>query len=240
MPREVFSESNNTQIKYFSQNKITHLIHLASAGVVDSKCSFFNNVDFNIFESHRLIASAIKSGCSNVIVTGTCFEYGLTGNSNLFLDVHDELQPVGYHAISKAVSFHQFERKYSSEKVNFSYLRLFQVYGKHEHQSRLYPSLVSAAKSNLDFPMSSGVQIRDFIHIDKVCDAIYNAQRNDNGWEVHNICSGIPRTVYEFAEEQWQKLEAKGKLLPGKISHKQSALHRIVGKPSTLLSDKLF
>ena len=100
----------------------------------------------------------------------------------MFLDVSDELQPVGYYAMSKAAVF--IALQFQNLDINFSYLRLFHVYGSNEHHSRLYPSLCKAALTGKDFPMSSGEQIRDFIHIDDVCKSIDKAIDLNIGWNV--------------------------------------------------------
>ena len=233
-PRYLFDLTIEEQCDYLSQNKVSCLIHLAAAGVTNSRSSFYDNFQFNVIKSNQLIDSALKVGCTNFIVAGSCFEYGLTGNTVQFLDVGDQLMPVGYHAISKAALFLYLKTKFEKLRLNFSYLRLFQVYGQNEHQSRLYPSLYKAAITGQDFPMSSGEQIRDFIHVDDVCKTIDKAIDLNIGWNVQNVCMGIPLSVLEFAQLQWKSLNAKGQLLPGKIHQKQSTLLRLVGKKTII------
>lgn len=234
VPRSFFSLTNKEQCENFKRNHISCLIHLAAAGVIDSKVSFADVVKFNVFETIKCINSALEAGCKNFVVIGSCYEYGLTGNSKKFLDVGDQLQPVGYYAMSKAATFVALQDQFQYLNINFSYLRLFHVYGHNEHHSRLYPSLCKAALNGEDFPMSSGEQIRDFIHVDDVCKIIDKAIDLDNGWNVQNVCTGVPLSVLEFARLQWQLLEAKGQLLPGQIQQKQSDLIRLVGKKSKL------
>lgn len=231
-PRHLFDLTIEEQCDYFSTNKVSCLIHLAAVGVTNSRSNFYDNFQFNVIKTNQLINSALKAGCTNFIVTGSCFEYGLTGNAIKFLGVNDQLMPVGYHAISKASLFLDLENKFNSLGINFSYLRLFQVYGANEHHSRLYPSICRAAAKGEDFPMSSGEQIRDFIHIDEVTAAINTFIDLKIGWNVQNVCSGVPLSVLEFARLQWKLLGAKGQLLPGEIKQKQSELTRLVGLKS--------
>ena len=233
-PRFLFDRTKEEQYEYFIKHKVSCLIHLAAAGVTNNSSTFYDNFQFNVIKSCQLIESAIKAGCNSFIVAGSCFEYGLTGNTVQFLDVNDRLMPVGCHAMSKAAFFLNLKNKYEFAPLNFSYLRIFQAYGQNEYHSRLYPSLCKAAINGQDFPMSSGEQIRDFIPVDDVCKAIDQAIDLNIGWNVQNICSGNPLSVLEFASLQWKLLGAKGQILPGMIHQKQPDLHRLVGKKSNL------
>lgn len=51
--------------------------------------------------------------------------------------------------------------------------RLFGVYGPGEGASRLIPSLVSRLSRGDPAPLSDGQQIRDFVHVDDVCSALW-------------------------------------------------------------------
>lgn len=229
LQRDLFKASELEQISFFRENKVKCLIHLAASGVSGAN-SFETEIQFNFLDSFQLIDSAYKSGCRNFQIAGSCFEYGRTGNDIAFLEPGDQLDPVGNHAISKATHFLNLERKFRNAEINMKYLRLFQVYGDNENESRLYPSLLKAAKAGENFAMSSGKQIRDFIHVKEVCKAINYSIDSTIGWRVENICTGNPLSVFEFASHHWNLVGARGKLQPGAIDQKQSQLNRLVGK----------
>jgi nucleoside-diphosphate-sugar epimerase len=93
--------------------------------------------------------------------------------------------------------------------VAFAGLRLFNVYGSGESPHRLLPSLRERLSREERVPLSAGTQVRDFIHVDDVCDAIrgtldFIGARGGAG--VFNIATGTGVTVREFAEMTCQLL----------------------------------
>ena len=139
----------------------------------------------------------------------------------------------------KALGFLECKEFALKLDVNITYARLFQVFGEGEKNSRLYPSLISAGIKGNDFKMSSGTQIRDFIHVNDVVNALIEEINLLSKWQVINICSGIGTSVRDFADFQWKNINAKGKLLIGEIPSKEEKLVRLVGKPSNNKRRKL-
>ena len=113
-------------------------------------------------------------------------------------------------------------------------LRIFQVYGEGELETRLWPSLKKYAKLGKDFPMTKGEQIRDFISVDQVAKKFLNEIEFTNvdrsSPRILNIGSGKPQSVLDFSQYWWNKWNAKGDLLIGKIPYKQSEIMRYVPK----------
>ena len=91
-----------------------------------------------------------------------------------------------------------------------------------------------------DFPMSAGIQIRNFIHVEDVATVFVDAlSRNDlqPGQPVaENLGSKNTLSVREFAEAEWKRLGATGKLLPGAIPMRPGEVMRFVpelkGRPA--------
>ena len=233
--REIFASKNESDLNNFIEKsnieKNSVLIHLAATGVT-TQCSLEENLLVNVFYMRRLIESFFFKGLKNFLIIGSCFEYGSSGNKQLLVSPSTELEPIGYHSISKAMGYFECKEFALSKEVNVTYARLFQVYGKGENSSRLYPSLISAGLKGEDFKMSSGNQIRDFTHVNDVVKALVNEINLLSNWQVINICSGIGTTVKEFANFHWSNINAKGKLIFGKISTKDEKLMRLVGEIS--------
>ena len=98
------------------------------------------------------------------------------------------------------------------------YGRLFSVYGDGQYCRNFWPSHKKAALED-DFKMTSGEQIRDFIHIDDVIsELLLGCSRTDlipGKIHVKNIGSGNQLKLVDFAKSEWNRLNAKRKLLPG-------------------------
>jgi nucleoside-diphosphate-sugar epimerase len=80
------------------------------------------------------------------------------------------------------------------------HLRLFSVYGPGEDPARLVPSLVDAALAGRTLELSPGEQVRDFVHVEDVVDAILAAAFAPELTEpVLNVGTGVQTTVRDVA-----------------------------------------
>ena len=233
-------DSINEFFKLHRANSDDLLIHLACAGV-NSTAPLEECLKFNLITSLDLCKIACYFGITKYIFTGSCFEYGLSGNTNNFLDEDCKLLPTGSYATSKVISYYALKELFSTTTSVITYLRLFQVYGESEAENRLFPSLIKTAKSGGDFEMSDGEQVRDFIHVRDVINYIVRVIENFNSYSnfnTLNVCSGVPTSVKDFACFHWSRVNAKGKILFG-IKKRKNEFERIVGTTNKVNNAKL-
>jgi nucleoside-diphosphate-sugar epimerase len=111
-------------------------------------------------------------------------------------------------------------------------LRIFQVFGEGEPSARFWPSLRLAALEGRDFPMSSGIQVRDFIPVKEVSRQFIKAlsfeEVEPGKPHLRNIGSGKGQSLYDFARHWWTTWGAVGQLQPGKIEFRPGELLRLV------------
>lgn len=231
---KLFVENQGEMLRQFLSKKLIKnnsiVIHLASSGHLNS---LEHDIQSNVVGTENLIRQTSNFGIRKFIVIGTCFEYGLSGNSINKLSVESDLRPACNHSLSKVFQFHFCQSFAHKLSLDLSYLRPFQVYGGiAEDKERLYPSLISAIKSNRDLKISVGSQIRDFIHVDALTDFISDEIKLLSGFQVLNVASGEGTSVKKFAEFYWKKYKAKSNLIFGALDQKQPLLTRLVGEPS--------
>jgi len=103
---------------------------------------------------------------------------------------------------SKAEATRQLKDIASVGDMQITCLRLFGIYGPGEGAHRLLVSLYDTLSKGQTAPMSAGTQIRDFIYIYDVIDAIFRAvqQRLEQTFSVFNIGSGQGISVGDFAQ----------------------------------------
>jgi nucleoside-diphosphate-sugar epimerase len=194
------------------------IIHLAAKGVnpvdADSEDCFLSNV------LHPLLfwEHSIDRGAKRIILCGSCFEYGATCSSYEYVPVEAAPMPLNAYAASKASATMALSGLVASKDIQGVVLRPCIVYGEGEPDYRLYPSLKKAALNNQDFPMTDGTQVRDFIHVTVVAQALVDSlSRNDlprGRLKLENL-SGQVLTVAQFASQLWHELGASGNLLFG-------------------------
>ena len=82
------------------------------------------------------------------------------------------------------------------KKFPSTILRLYQAYGPRQDLNRFIPIIISGCIKNKKFPCSNGNQLRDFLHVDDVVDAIIKSLTNKSArGQIINIGSGKPRKI---------------------------------------------
>ena len=184
----------------------TGLIHLAWEGLpnYDSKIHLEN---YNF--SYEFIKSLVAKGLKQVLITGTCFEYGL---KNGLKKSNMKTYPHNNYSYSKDLlrkHVHKLRKKFL---FSFQWARLFYFYGKGQNENSLLPQLEKAIKKkDKIFNMSMGMQIRDYLNVTEVVQQIislYSSQKVG----VFNICSGKPITIKKLIKNKIKEKNSKIKL----------------------------
>ena len=208
------------------------LVHLAAHSANVPYDTLENCLVWNVIEPVKLFEKAIAAGLPRFVVAGSCFEYGTAGERYQSIPVDAPLEPTQTYPASKAAASIAFSQLAIERKVELILLRIYQVFGEGETESRLWPSLRRAALAGEDFPMTKGEQIRDFIPVEQVAAQFLEAcERSDlspGDPIVENIGTGQPQTLREFAETWWQHWQATGSLKPGAIPYRPHEIMRYV------------
>jgi nucleoside-diphosphate-sugar epimerase len=147
--------------------------------------------------SLNLARGAIQAGVRRFVGIGTCFEYDLSAG---VLSVDTPLKPSTPYADAKAALFMSLSHWLPMQSVEFSWCRLFYLYGEGEDPRRLAPYLRSRLEKGEPAELTSGKQIRDFLDVADAGKMISDVVLSDKTGPV-NICSGKPITVRQLAEQ---------------------------------------
>lgn len=208
------------------------LVHLASHAPNPPYDVLSNCLYWNVYASIKLAEQARKCGVDKFIVAGSCFEYGESANKYTRIPADAPLLPNLSYPTSKAVASIAFSGFAAENQIKLQILRLFQVYGEGEQESRFWPSLKKAAFAGGDFQMSEGGQVRDFVHVSDVVKEIFRAlsfkDANPGNVICKNIGSGTASTLREFAEFWWAEWGARGKIRFGEVPYRKNEVMRLV------------
>ena len=207
------------------------LVHLASCGVTQSE-SWETLFQVNVLESLNLWNRAINAGIKKLIICGSCFEYGRSGEHYEFIPVDAPLLPATPYAASKAAASTAAIGLASDKEISITIMRPFHVYGEGEDMCRLWPSLRMAALLGKNYPMTAGQQVRDFVKVEIVACA-FLAEATQQNFQfgqalVRNLGSGQPQTVLSFCQTWWKKWNAAGAIQPGAIAYRKNEVLRYV------------
>ena len=207
-------------------------VHLAAHSANVPYDTLENCIYWNVNASLRIFDIAREVGISNYLVAGSCFEYGRSGERYENIPPDAPLEPTMTYPTSKAMLSTMLHGWTAVNNVKLKYLRIFQVFGEGEAETRFYPSLKKAALEGKDFPMTKGEQIRDFNNVE---DVVKNFLMELDFSDVKcgnpifkNIGSGKPQSVKVFANYWWKQWDAKGKLLFGVLDYRQNEVMRFV------------
>lgn len=208
------------------------LVHLAAHSANVPYDAIENCIDQNVAKPLRLFRQAIEAGVSRFLVAGSCFEYGRAGERYEFIPVDAPLEPTASYPASKAAASAAFHALACETNVELLVLRIFQVYGEGELETRFWPSLRRAALAGEDFLMSEGLQVRDFIHVSEVAtrfvERLTLPRLSPGHPRIEHVGSGAPMALGEFARRQWAAFGGTGKLIVGAVPMRANEVMRYV------------
>jgi UDP-glucose 4-epimerase len=208
------------------------LVHLAAAGVTGQEDDWDLCFGVNVMQSMRLWRAAIQAGIRRFIICGSCFEYGRAAERYERIPPDAPLEPVTAYAAAKAAATALAQGLAARHALELTVVRPFQVYGPGESVRRFWPSLQAAALAGRDFPMTAGEQVRDFVPValvaEKIADEVTAVPPPAGQPVILHLGTGRGLTVKEFAESEWRRLGAKGRLLPGAIPMRPGEVLRYV------------
>ena len=179
----------------------------------------------------QLARQAAEQGVNHFIVAGSCFEYGRAAANSEGVDVDTPLEPLMAYPTSKAAASIAFLGWARELHLHLKLLRIFQVYGEGEQDTRLWPSLRAAALAGQDFPMSSGEQVRDFITVEDVASQFVRALDFKDSLPgnplVSHVATGQPQTLLAFVQYWWQHWGGAGQVIVGAVPYRQNEIMHI-------------
>jgi len=189
--------------------KPDQLIHLAWEDLSDYSSP--SHIDVILPNHCEFIESMVVGGLKDVVVTGTCFEYGMIEGC---LSEDIDTKPENPYAVAKD-SLRKFivnlQKKHS---FVYKWIRLFYMYGDGQSKTSLMYLLDKTIQDkNKVFNMSGGDQLRDFLPIDEVVRNIsLITKQNSHLNQVVNCCSGKPISVKNLVEHYLEEKKYKIRL----------------------------
>lgn len=191
---------------------IDALAHLAWPGLPNYRALF--HFEHNLMADYGFIKRVVEAGVKQVLVTGTCFEYGMQSGP---LSEWVEPRPSNPYGLAKH-SLQLFLRELQQQTpFTLQWARLFYLHGAGQNPNSLLAALDRAIDAGeASFDMSAGEQLRDFLAIETA--AAYLAailhRRDFDG--VVNCASGQPIAVRTLVE---QRLRERGAALDLNLGH---------------------
>jgi nucleoside-diphosphate-sugar epimerase len=172
------------------------LIHLAWGGLPNYRS--LHHFEQELPAQYRFLSNLIAAGLNNLVVVGTCFEYGMqSGPLSEELPTRPD-NPYGY---AKDSLRRQLEYLRAAHPFNLTWARLFYLHGEGQAASSLLPLLRQAvSRGDSVFNMSGGEQLRDYLPVTEVARCLVALALKQAHHGVVNLCSGQPVSVRRLVE----------------------------------------
>lgn len=181
---------------YHALGKPDTLIHLAWSGLHDynSLYHFENQLPVH----YAFLRDLVDQGLKNLVVAGTCLEYGMQYGP---LSEKMVVKPITPYAFAKNSLREMLKNLKTVLPFNLTWLRIFYLYGDGQPEKALYSQIKSAVQQSTEyFDMSGGEQLRDYLHVNSAADHILSLALRNEDLGVVNICSGNPISVRNLVE----------------------------------------
>ena len=186
------SDKNNMGI--LSKINFNFIVNLS--GCIDHS-SFFKSgkelIDVHFSSLVNLVSFIRKDNLLRFVQIGSSDEYGNNTAPQHEAQIEKPFSP---YSFAKSASTNFIKYLFETENFPGTILRPFIIYGPGQKKDRLIPYVINKSLNNETFEVSSGEQIRDFLHVDDAVDAIFLSFKKDsvNG-KIINLGSGYPRSV---------------------------------------------
>ena len=177
--------SNKTSLRKKIKKNFKYVVNLGGHVDHSNKKKTFNS---HFIGCKNLSSIFLKKKIDTFVQMGSSSEYG-TATSPHKENLKCKTKSIYGNAKLLATSYliDLFKRKKFPSVV----LRLYQSYGPKQDLNRFIPIIISSCIKNKKFPCSQGNQLRDFVYVEDVVDAIIKSLTNSKAkGQIINIGSG--------------------------------------------------
>lgn len=181
----------------------SHLLHLAWIAKPGVFWTSRENLRW-VAAGIELIEQFYQNGGERAVGVGSCAEYSWTSAD--CTEALTPLHPVSIYGKCKLAMSLAFEAAAEAAGRTSAWARVFFPYGPGESSERLIPALIRAGLSGESIDCTHGGQVRDFVYVDDVADALLSIlSSSKSGY--FNIGGGRGHTLREVVTVICKKLE---------------------------------
>lgn len=198
------------------------------------------NRDFSIYEK---MAAVNVQGTLNILrsLEGIDAHFIFTSTSEVYGNnvspFHENQipKPVSPYSLSKISAEMLIQTYCNNHSKKYTNLRVFNFYGENMPEEFFIPQMINSLKKGQDFLMTKGEQVRDFLYVGDVVDAlILTAKNTSTHGETMNICSGKGTKLSKLATTVNTSMNTKAKVIMGAIPYRKNEVWEMIGDQSKI------
>jgi nucleoside-diphosphate-sugar epimerase len=209
------------------------LLHLAWYAVPGLFWKAPENLEW-VEASLRLFRLFRNHGGGRLVATGSCAEYDLS--DGLCSEKTTPLAPATFYGACKKSACELLDAYAQQTGLSVAWARVFFLYGPHEDPGRFVPSVISALLDGRPARCTHGRQIRDFLHVSDLADALVTLLESDLSGPI-NLGSGEGVALQDVVDSIVGRLQRPELVQMGALSTDATEPARIVADATRLKSE---
>lgn len=204
----------------------TCVIHLAAVGVATPTLPSEQATQINATGTANVLRASQAAGVQRLVHVGTAYERGTP-------------QPTeAPYVTSKLAAWSVWQAFVEKQKFDSVAVRLFHVFGPRQSTRGLIGGAILAALRDEVFPMTAGEQVRDFVYVADVVDALLAAAAADNvTGRTYEIGTGVGRSVLSVVQAIFRAVNSRGRLQPGALTYRPGESWHMIAETGPAASD---
>jgi UDP-glucose 4-epimerase len=173
------------------------VFHLGWYGAVSSCRNDVRQVTENLGGTLELLHIARESGCQHFVGLGSQAEYGTHDG---LLTEELPVRPTTLYGLAKLCAGLVGQQLSDTLGIKFTWLRLLAAYGPADQADYLIPTVILSLLRGEKPLLTAGVQRCDYLYVEDVAEAIWQATQEPKAVGIFNLASGQPATVRAIVE----------------------------------------
>lgn len=209
------------------EERTTHLLHLAWYVEPGKMIGHVDNLAW-VGSSVELLRHFHDSGGTRCVVGGSCYEYDWRYgycNEELTPRKPDTLYGAAKNGLAEVLLGYC-----AATGLSGAWARMFFLYGPHENQRRLVPSVILSLLKGAPAQSSHGEQIRDYMHVQDVADGLV-ALLDSSARGAYNLASGRATSIRAIVEALGELTGRPDLLRLGAIPARANDAPMVIGDP---------
>ena len=206
--------------------------HLAASISRDRDFSIYEKMAAVNVQGTLNILRSLKDVNAHFIFTSSSEIYG-----NNISPFHENQipKPVSPYSLSKISAEILIQTYCINHDKKFTNLRVFNFYGENMPEGFFIPQMINSLKRGEDFLMTKGEQVRDFLYVGDVVNAMVLTAKNTNSQgETFNVCSGKGTKLSQLASAVNTTMNTKAKIVLGAIPYRNNEVWEMIGDHSKI------
>lgn len=175
---DIFNFEGFLKVLTWNPQIIIHTAWITMPGLYRDDLSNYKYAEFTV----ELAKNIIHSDVENLIILGTCAEYGhQEGPSTAGVT---RLSPSTLYAEQKVTAFKTAKELLHGSNTRLTWARIFYPYGPNQNKKRLIPHLIQALKNKEPFQLTDRTSIHDWITTRDIASAIAWIIKNEVPTEI--------------------------------------------------------